>query len=94
MKNRYLFGFLQSITLTIIPFTALILLTSKTVILLILITCGVLQVIIHFFYFLDFNLYLKYKWYLISLLFTLIIITILVTGSIWIMYHMCKNLLI
>ncbi|MCV2525014.1 MAG: cytochrome o ubiquinol oxidase subunit IV [Candidatus Lightella neohaematopini] len=94
MKNKYLFGFLCSIILTIIPFISLILLASKTTILLILIIFGILQVIVHFFYFLDFSLYLKYKWYLISLLFTLIIITILVTGSIWIMYHMCKNLLI
>ncbi|MCV2500143.1 MAG: cytochrome o ubiquinol oxidase subunit IV [Candidatus Lightella neohaematopini] len=94
MKNRYLFGFLYSIILTIIPFISLMLLTNKTIILLTLVICGILQVIIHFFYFLDFNLYLKYKWYLISLLFTLIIITILITGSIWIMYHMCKNLLI
>ncbi|MCV2526129.1 MAG: cytochrome o ubiquinol oxidase subunit IV [Candidatus Lightella neohaematopini] len=93
MKNKYLFGFLCSIILTIIPFIS-ILLASKTIILLILITCGILQVIIHLFYFLDFSLYLKYKWYLMSLLFTLIIISILVTGSIWIMYHMCKNLLV
>ncbi|MCV2518624.1 MAG: cytochrome o ubiquinol oxidase subunit IV [Candidatus Lightella neohaematopini] len=94
MKNKYLFGFLYSIVLTVTPFISLILLTNKTIILLVLIACGISQIIVHFFYFLDFNLYLKYKWYLISLLFTLIIITILITGSIWIMYHMCKNLLI
>ncbi|MCV2524790.1 MAG: cytochrome o ubiquinol oxidase subunit IV, partial [Candidatus Lightella neohaematopini] len=68
INNRYLFGFLYSIILTIVPFISLILLTNKTIILLILIACGILQVIVHFFYFLDFHLYLKYKWYLISLL--------------------------
>ncbi|MCV2528920.1 MAG: cytochrome o ubiquinol oxidase subunit IV [Candidatus Lightella neohaematopini] len=92
MKNKYLFGLLYSIILTIIPFISSVLLKSKLIIL-ILIICGILQIIVHFFYFLDFNLYLKYKWYFISLLFTLIIITILITGSIWIMCHMYKNLL-
>ncbi|MCV2525493.1 MAG: cytochrome o ubiquinol oxidase subunit IV, partial [Candidatus Lightella neohaematopini] len=60
MKNKYLFGLLYSIILTIIPFISSVLLKSKLIIL-ILITCGILQIIVHFFYFLDFNLYLKYK---------------------------------
>lgn len=93
--QSYINGFLFSILLTIIPFFIVknqffsYLMTR-----LIILFCAILQIIIHFIYFLHLNSIQKSYWYFASLLFILIIIFIVVFGSIWIMINLNHHIMI
>ncbi|QFQ32624.1 cytochrome o ubiquinol oxidase subunit IV [Buchnera aphidicola (Aphis fabae)] len=87
--QSYIYGFLLSILLTIIPF--LIVKNqffSHSISRLIMLLCAFFQIVVHFIYFLHLNNIQKNYWYLTSLLFILIIMFIVVFGSIWIMFNL------
>ncbi len=87
--QSYIFGFLLSIFLTIIPFfIEKNHIFSYEINRLIILLCAFFQIIVHFVYFLHLNNTSKNYWYLISLLFVLIIMFIVISGSIWIMFNL------
>ncbi|WMC20235.1 MAG: cytochrome o ubiquinol oxidase subunit IV [Enterobacteriaceae bacterium PSpyr] len=94
IKNYY-FGFILSLICTIIPF---ILIKSKffnkTIKTFLIIIMSILQIIIHFKFFLHINNSNQEKINLITLIFTIIIILILVVGSTFIMFNLNKNMLL
>ncbi|QCI16693.1 cytochrome o ubiquinol oxidase subunit IV [Buchnera aphidicola (Aphis craccivora)] len=92
--QSYIYGFLFSTLLTIIPFfIAKNQFFSNSINRLIILFCAFVQIIVHFIYFLHLNSSQKNYWYLISLLFILIIIFIVVFGSIWIMFNLNHHLM-
>ncbi|QCI17271.1 cytochrome o ubiquinol oxidase subunit IV [Buchnera aphidicola (Aphis helianthi)] len=93
--QSYIYGFLFSMLLTIIPFLIVInQYFSDSISRLIVVFCALLQIIIHFIYFLHLNSIQKNYWYLASLLFVLIIMFIVVFGSIWIMFNLNHHVMI
>ncbi|WP_226813643.1 cytochrome o ubiquinol oxidase subunit IV [Candidatus Profftia lariciata] len=93
--SSYTIGFILSIVLTFIPFWIVI--NSNTThqnILIIVITMAVIQIFIHLIFFMHMRLVYAERWNLISLLFTFLIITIIITGSLWIMYNLNINMIV
>ncbi|CEN32126.1 Cytochrome bo(3) ubiquinol oxidase subunit 4 [Candidatus Westeberhardia cardiocondylae] len=68
---------------------------NKKIITIAIISCITMQIIIQFVYFLHLKLPSTniQQWNLISCFFTILIIIILVSGSIWIMHHLHHNLM-
>lgn len=84
-----LFGFLSSFVLTIIPFLTVINHSiKKNILISILVTCSIVQILIHLICFLHINTSSEHRWNLMALVFTSLIITIFVIGSLWIMWHL------
>ena len=91
----YLTGFLLSVVLTAIPFWLVIghvfknsLFTAALVMAL-----GAVQIVVHMFYFLHMNTKSEGGWNLLALMFTLVILGIVLSGSIWVMYHLNTNMM-
>lgn len=93
-KKKHFIGFILSFILTIFPYYILI--NNKIKIeqkKYIILFCFILQILTQLICFLWSKLFLKNKWNLLSFLFTILIITILISCSLWIMYHLNKNMI-
>ncbi|QCI21749.1 cytochrome o ubiquinol oxidase subunit IV [Buchnera aphidicola (Hyadaphis tataricae)] len=91
--KSYLFGFLFSIILTCLSFLVVIeKIFSHEMNYFIVLFLAVIQIIIHFLYFLHLNFSAEGKWKVVTLLFIMIIIFIVFFGSIWIMSNLNHHL--
>ncbi|MEZ8465721.1 cytochrome o ubiquinol oxidase subunit IV [Vibrio splendidus] len=90
----YVKGFIASLILTIIPFyivSAHVLPSTETYV--ILFGCALVQIFVHFKYFLHMEAKSSDgRWNLVSLMFTAIVVLILIAGSVWIIYNMNVNM--
>jgi cytochrome o ubiquinol oxidase subunit IV len=90
----YSIGFILSVILTAIPFWLVMTHqlapgTTKFVIL----GFAAVQVIVHMVYFLHMNSKSEGGWNMMALILTIILLFIVLTGSIWVMYHMNANMM-
>ncbi|WP_165313334.1 cytochrome o ubiquinol oxidase subunit IV [Vibrio ziniensis] len=94
-KSDYVKGFIASLILTIIPFYFVATQSlPKDITYAILFGCAVIQVIVHFIYFLHMEIKTdEGKWNFVSLMFTAIVVLILIAGSIWIMWNLNVNMM-
>jgi cytochrome o ubiquinol oxidase operon protein cyoD len=92
--REYIIGFVLSVILTAIPF-ALVMTGAidHTWTAIIVLGMAVVQVFVHMIFFLHMNTSNEGGWSFIALLFTLIVIVITLSGSIWVMYHMNANMM-
>ncbi|SJN57838.1 cytochrome o ubiquinol oxidase subunit IV [Vibrio ruber] len=91
----YVIGFVASLILTIIPFyyAATQSLSTGTTFA-VLFGCAIVQVIVHFVYFLHMETKTdEGRWNFISLVFSAIVVLILIAGSIWIMWNLNINMM-
>ena len=90
----YVKGFIASLILTIIPFYIVwshALSSTETYV--ILFGCALVQIFVHFKYFLHMEAKSSDgRWNLVSLMFTVIVVLILIAGSVWIIYNMNVNM--
>ncbi|WP_333913178.1 cytochrome o ubiquinol oxidase subunit IV [Vibrio coralliirubri] len=90
----YVKGFIASLILTIIPFYivwAHALPSTENYV--ILFVCALVQIFVHFKYFLHMEAKSSDgRWNLVSLMFTAIVVLILIAGSVWIIYNMNVNM--
>jgi len=91
----YLTGFVLSVILTAIPF-ALVMFkafdsagTTAAVIL----AFAAVQIVVHMVYFLHMNGKSEGGWTLLALVFTLMLVVITLSGSLWVMYHLNHNMM-
>jgi cytochrome o ubiquinol oxidase subunit IV len=90
----YAKGFILSIVLTAIPFALVIRGTlSRTETLVAIFAAGVVQILVHLYYFLHLNTSSRARWNLMALLFALLIMILVIGGTIWIMYHLNYRLM-
>ena len=90
----YIVGFLLSVVLTAIPFwlvMAKVLPTQLTSVVILLFAA--VQMVVHVIYFLHVNSKAEGGWTLLATVFTAIVLFILLSGSIWVMYHMNENMM-
>lgn len=89
----YMMGFALSVVLTVIPFWLVMakVLDSKTATIAIILAIGAVQIVVQVVYFLHVDARAQDGWTLMSFLFTATLIVIMLTGSIWIMYHLKEN---
>ena len=91
----YVTGFLLAVTLTAIPFWLVMAQpfgrssTTAAVIL----GLAAVQIVIHMVYFLHMNTRSEGGWTLLALLFTVMLVVIALSGSLWVMYHLNANMM-
>uniref|UniRef100_UPI003F5CCDA3 cytochrome o ubiquinol oxidase subunit IV n=1 Tax=Candidatus Fukatsuia anoeciicola TaxID=2994492 RepID=UPI003F5CCDA3 len=93
--KSYLIGFVFSIILTVIPFVMVIYNNiSHNIILITVVAFALVQIFIHLVYFLHMNQSSTERWNLVAFIFTIIVVTIIIIGSLWIMYNLDINMTI
>ncbi|MCA6219756.1 cytochrome o ubiquinol oxidase subunit IV [Photorhabdus antumapuensis] len=93
--KSYIIGFVLSVILTVIPFWMVMDgSASHATILTTVVGLAVVQILVHFIYFLHMNTSSEERWNLVALLFTILIIGIVVVGSLWIMYNLNINMMV
>lgn len=85
--RTYLTGFVLSLILTAIPFALVMSGTwSPAATLAGIISAGLVQILVHLHYFLHLDTSSAARWNVLALMFTLLILTLFVGGSLWIMW--------
>jgi len=87
--KSYATGFILSIILTVVPF-ALVMSgnLSGSAVLSGIFAAAVMQILVHLHYFLHLNASSAMRWNVLALLLTLLIMTLFVWGTLWIMAHL------
>ena len=93
--KSYLTGFGLSVVLTAIPFWLVMTgaLDSKQATAIAIMAFAVVQVVVHMVYFLHMNAKAEGGWSLMAMIFTIIIVGIALSGSMWVMYHLNANMM-
>lgn len=93
--REYIIGFGLSVVLTIIPFWLVLgdVLDSRGLTIFFIIAFGTVQMVVHMIYFLHLNTKSEGSWILISLAFTVMLVVVAIAGSIWIMFHLDRNMM-
>ena len=93
--RSYLTGFVLAAILTAIPFAIVMsggfesrLLTAMTVV-----GFAIVQVLVHMVYFLHMNTRSDEGWTMLSMIFTIIVVVIMISGSLWVMYNLNTNMM-
>ncbi|WP_233843776.1 cytochrome o ubiquinol oxidase subunit IV [Dyella sp. 2HG41-7] len=91
----YLTGFTAAAFLTILPFWLVMSgAFSKTgpadAFILLL---AAVQIVVHMVYFLHLNAKSENGWNMLALIFTIVLVVITLSGSIWVMYHLNQNMM-
>jgi len=91
----YLTGFILSVLLTAIPFWLVMgnTLGSKPATAIIVMGFAAIQIVVHMIYFLHMNTRAEEGWSMMALIFTVIMVVIALSGSLWVMYHLNVNMM-
>lgn len=94
-RRSYLTGFALSALLTAVPFWLVMTgaIANAQVAAAIIIGLAIVQILVHTFFFLHINTRAEGGWTLMALVFALVMITIVISGSVWIMYHLNSNMM-
>ena len=90
----YLVGFLLSVVLTAIPFWLVMqkVITEPGATAILILFIGAVQIVVHMAYFLHLNGRSEAGWNMLALIFTLVLVVIALSGSLWVMYHLQQNM--
>jgi cytochrome o ubiquinol oxidase operon protein cyoD len=92
--RAYVAGLLLAVFLTLIPFRVVMNLeVGRDAALWTIVVCAAVQMAVHFVFFLHLNRRPEQRWYRVALIFTVLVITILVVGTLWIMTHLNHNMM-
>ena len=93
--KSYLIGFGLSVVLTAIPFWLVMTgtIADKAVTALIVLVLAAVQIVVHMIYFLHMNTRSENGWTMMALIFTVIMVVIALTGSLWVMHHLNINMM-
>ncbi len=91
----YMIGFLLSVVLTAIPFWLVMgkVLHNPQATIWIVLAFAVVQILVHMGYFLHLNTSSEGGWNMLALIFTIVLVVITLSGSLWVMYHMNANMM-
>ena len=93
--KSYLIGFLLSVVLTAIPFWLVMghVFADGRMTAVAVMGLAVVQIIVHMIYFLHMNTRSEGGWTMLALIFTLVLLVITLSGSLWVMYHLNTNMM-
>ncbi|GGD00776.1 cytochrome o ubiquinol oxidase subunit IV [Undibacterium terreum] len=93
--KSYTIGFLLAVLLTAIPFWLVMgkVFDKSSTTGLILLAFAAVQVVVHMIYFLHMNTKSEGGWSMLALIFTGMVVFIMLSGSIWVMYHLNHNMM-
>lgn len=91
----YLIGFALAVILTVIPFWLVMgnVLESKLATTGIILAFAVAQMLVHIFYFLHLNTRSQAGWNMLAAIFTVVLVVITISGSLWVMHNMNTNMM-
>jgi cytochrome o ubiquinol oxidase operon protein cyoD len=91
----YMTGFVLAVLLTAIPFYLVMgkAFASPTTTGIVVLALAAVQIVVHMIYFLHMNTKSEGGWSLLALLFTLVLVVITLSGSLWVMYHLNHNMM-
>ncbi len=92
--KSYVIGFLLSVVLTAIPFWLVMTgaLTGQAAALTIM-ALAMAQIVVHMIFFLHLDTKSEGGWNMMALIFTVVILVITLSGSLWVMYNMNANMM-
>jgi cytochrome o ubiquinol oxidase subunit IV len=93
--STYLLGFVLSVVLTAVPFWLVMSgsLGNKQVTALAIMGFAVVQIVVHMIYFLHMNTTSENGWSMMALIFTIVMVVIALSGSLWVMNHLNSNMM-
>ena len=91
----YVTGFVLSVLLTAIPFWLVMgrVFERPGATAAILLGLAAVQIVVHMVYFLHMNAKSEGGWSLLALMFTIVLVVITLSGSLWVMYHLNTNMM-
>lgn len=91
----YLVGFALAVILTVIPFWLVMgdVLADKQLTTAIILVFAVAQMLVHIVYFLHLNTHSQGGWNMLAAIFTVVLVVITVSGSLWVMFNMNANMM-
>jgi len=91
----YVTGFVAAVVLTAIPFWLVMGRTfgSSTLTAAVILAFAAVQIVVHMVYFLHMSPKSEGGWNLLALLFTVMLVVIALSGSLWVMYHLNHNMM-
>ena len=91
----YMTGFVLAVILTAIPFWIVMgkVFDKSSVTAIVILGIAAVQIVVHMIYFLHMNTKSEGGWSLLALLFTLVLVVITLSGSLWVMYHLNNNMM-
>lgn len=91
----YLIGFVLSVILTAIPFWLVMdkVLPSPRLTGFVVLGFAAVQMVVHMVYFLHLNTKVEGGWSMLALVFTVALVVIMLSGSIWVLYHLNTNMM-
>lgn len=94
-RKSYLTGFALSVILTAIPFWLVMgnVIADTMITTLVIMAFGVVQILVHMIYFLHMNTKSEGGWTMMAAIFTIIVVVIALSGSLWVMYHLNTNMM-
>ena len=93
--RSYVTGFVLSVVLTGVPFllVATRMIPSPGYTAAIVLACALVQILVHMVFFLHLTPKAEGGWILISTIFTVILVVITLAGSLWIVFHLNRNMM-
>jgi len=91
----YVTGFIVAVLLTAIPFWLVMgkAFSSGGVTAAVILIFAAVQIVVHMVYFLHMDAKSEGGWNLLALLFTVMLVVIALSGSLWVMYHLNHNMM-
>jgi len=93
--KSYVIGFVLAVILTAIPFWLVMgrVFDKSSTASFVLLGLAAVQIVVHMVYFLHMNTKSEGGWNMLALIFTAMLVVIMLSGSIWVMYHMNHNMM-
>jgi cytochrome o ubiquinol oxidase operon protein cyoD len=93
--RSYVTGFALAVILTAIPFWLVMgkVFDKSSTASFVLLGLAAVQIVVHMVYFLHMNTKSEGGWNMLALIFTVMLVVIMLSGSIWVMYHMNHNMM-
>lgn len=91
----YATGFLLSVVLTALPFWLVMgkVFDKSSTTALFLLAFAAVQIVVHMIYFLHMNAKIEGGWSMLALIFTIVLVVIALSGSLWVMFHLEQNMM-
>lgn len=91
----YMTGFVLAVILTAIPFWLVLgkVFDHSSTTGFVLLVLAAVQIVVHMIYFLHMNTRSEGGWSMLALIFTAILVFIMLSGSLWVMYHLNHNMM-
>jgi len=91
----YATGFILSVILTAIPFWVVMgkMFESSSTTGFVILALGAVQIVVHMIYFLHMDTKSEGGWNMLALIFTMVLVVITLSGSLWVMFHLNTNMM-